>query len=266
MIPFYAVDIFPIYLLVFTRILGLTISSPIFSSTLVPRRFIMTMVVFIAIICFPLVDASKGYTYQNNIYEYILHLVNEFIIGLAIGLFLNIIFTAFQMSAQFFSFQMGLGISQVVDPLSMIQAPVLSQFYYIFATFIFIVTNGLEYLILVIVKSFDIINWVNISSKFGNMLQGVMELVSDFFIISLQIAIPIMLTLLIVNIILGVIAKFAPQINIFMIGINITMIIGLILVFMYMPIFASIADRVFENMFIRKVVKWMEMLSFIFIL
>lgn len=261
MVQFYSKQIFPIFLLILVRIVGLTVSSPIFSSSLIPRRVILLLSFTFSIVIYSMVYKNyKGINLPDTTYKYILYIVNEFLIGVSIGLFINIIFTSFQLAAQFFSFQMGLGISQVVDPLSEIQAPVMAQLFSIFATFVFISINGLEYIIVAIRRSFDIVGFVNVTTKTAYMYPDVVKLIKDFFIIALQIAIPIMATLLIVNIILGIISKFAPQINIFMIGLNIEVIVGFIILLMYIPFLTGLTKTIFDNMFIN-ILKWINLLA-----
>lgn len=260
MVPFYYRDIFPVFLLIFIRVLGITISSPIFSSTLVPREFILTMVFFVSAAIFYLVT-GKGYpSIPKDFYEYFLLLLNEFFIGLSIGLFLNIIFTAFQLAAQFFSFQMGLGISEVLDPLSEIESPVVGQLYNLLSTLIFISMNGLQYTTLVIYRSFDYVGRIKFIEKLDKIFPYIKELFSTYFLIALQLAIPIMVTLLLVNIILGIISKFAPRINVFSIGLDIDVVVGFLLIFMYLPFFFSITKNIFNNLF-ENIVKWMKLLG-----
>lgn len=261
MVQFYSKEIFPVFLLIFVRIIGLTISSPIFSSSLIPRRVVLLLTFSFSIVIFSLVYKNyKGLMIEDTTYRYFLYLLNEFLIGVSIGLFINIIFTSFQLAAQFFSFQMGLGISQVVDPLSEIQAPVMAQFFSVFATFVFISINGLEYIIITIKKSFEVVGFVNIASKVSYMYPDVVKLIKEFFIIALQIAIPIMATLLVVNIILGIISKFAPQINIFMIGLNIEVMVGFIILLMYIPFLTGLTKTIFDNLFIN-ILKWINLLA-----
>jgi|YNPMSStandDraft_1061717.scaffolds.fasta_scaffold00009_99 flagellar biosynthetic protein FliR len=260
MVPFYYRDILPVFLLIFFRVLGLTISSPIFSSTLVPREFILTMVFFVSSAVFYLVT-GKGYPkIPSDFYSFFLMILNEFAIGISIGLFVNIIFTAFQLAAQFFSFQMGLGISEVLDPLSEIESPVVGQLYNLLSTLIFVTMNGLEYLTMVIYRSFDYISFIDISKKIPDMLQFGKNLFSTYFMIALQIAIPIMIVLLLVNIVLGIISKFAPRINVFSIGLDIDVVVGFLLIFMYLPFFFSITQNIFKNLF-ENIIEWMKILG-----
>ncbi|HPB48583.1 MAG TPA: flagellar biosynthetic protein FliR, partial [Exilispira sp.] len=161
---------------------------------------------------------------------------------------------------ELFSYQMGLGISEVLDPLSEIEVPIVSQVFQIFGMLIFIAIDGMEYEILVLRKSFEIVSYVDFSTKINDMFPEVIILFRDLFLISLQIAIPIIVTLLILNITLGIISKFAPQVNIFMVGINIQVIVGFILILLYIPFFSDFAKNLFDNLFVR-IVSWLKLLS-----
>jgi len=164
------------------------------------------------------------------------------------------------VAGEFFSYQMGLGISEVLDPLSEVEVPVISQVFQVFAMLIFISINGMEYEILVLRKSFELIRYVDFSTKINVIMSQAVILFRDLFLISLQISIPIIVTLLILNITLGIISKFAPQVNIFMVGINIQVIVGFILILLYIPFFSTFASNIFNNIFVR-IVSWLRLLG-----
>ncbi|NMC67086.1 MAG: flagellar biosynthetic protein FliR [Spirochaetales bacterium] len=260
MVPFYFRDIFPIFLLIFIRLVGITITSPIFSSSIIPPAVIIGLMFLVAIILFPFASESLKISIPIDTWSYILLLGNELFIGFSIGLFISIIFTTFQVAGEFFSYQMGLGISEVLDPLSEVEVPVISQVFQVFAMLIFISINGMEYEILVLRKSFELVRYVDFSTKVSALMPQVIVLFRDLFLISLQIAIPIIVTLLILNITLGIISKFAPQVNIFMVGINIQVIIGFILILLYIPFFSTFASNLFNNIFVR-IVSWLKLIG-----
>ncbi|MFN3410839.1 MAG: flagellar biosynthetic protein FliR [Exilispira sp.] len=260
MVPFYLRDIFPLFLLIFIRLVGITITSPIFSSSIIPPQVVIGLMFLIAIVLFPFASQNLNIKIPLDTWSYILLLANELFIGFSIGLFISIIFTTFQVAGEFFSYQMGLGISEVLDPLSEVEVPVISQVFQIFAMLIFISINGIEYEILVLRKSFELIKYVDFSIKISSLMPQVVILFRDLFLISLQIAIPIIVTLLILNITLGIISKFAPQVNIFMVGINIQVIIGFILILLYIPFFSTFASNLFNNIFVR-IVFWLKLLG-----
>lgn len=260
MVPFYFRDIFPIFLLIFIRLVGITITSPIFSSSIIPPAVIIGLMFLVAIILFPFASESLKISIPIDTWSYILLLGNELFIGFSIGLFISIIFTTFQVAGEFFSYQMGLGISEVLDPLSEVEVPVISQVFQVFAMLIFISINGMEYEILVLRKSFELVRYVDFSMKVSALMPQVIVLFRDLFLISLQIAIPIIVTLLILNITLGIISKFAPQVNIFMVGINIQVIIGFILILLYIPFFSTFASNLFNNIFVR-IVSWLKLIG-----
>jgi len=204
---------------------------------------------------------SKGYPdIPENFYLFVLNLVNEFLIGVTIGLFVNIIFSAFQLAAQFFSFQMGLGISEVLDPLSEIQSPVIGQLYNLYATLIFIAMNGLSHLVTIIYRSFDLVGWISISSRLDNLFVHIKTLFAEYFMIALQIAIPLMVTLLLVNVVLGIISKFAPRINVFSIGLDIDVLVGFLLLIMYLPFLTSLTQKIFSNL-LENIMQWINIIA-----
>ena len=83
--------------------------------------------------------------------------ITQLLIGLILGFIVTIIFTAFQLAAQFYHFQMGFGINQVFDPLAQIQVPILSQLQYLLAILVFLSINGHHLLIRALYDSYKIV-------------------------------------------------------------------------------------------------------------
>lgn len=241
---------FQILLLIFARISGIFFVAPFFSSLLIPARFRVIFSIFLTLILYPALR-NFNITIPFHIGEYGIIVISQLIIGLILGFIVAIIFTGFQLAGQFFSFQMGFGITQVYDPLARIEIPIIGQFQYLLALLVFLSIRGHHLLISALYQSFEILPVFDFSNiaKVELLSVSLSKIFSQMFFLALKIAFPIIATMFIVAFVLGLLAKASPQMNIFMVGFPFQISIGLISVFIVMPFFIEMVGNVVDYMF-----------------
>ena len=237
----YFIDNFQVLLLIFMRILGLFVVAPFFSSFLIPMRYKVIFSIFFAIIIYPGLTGFEP-VIPDYLINYGFMLITQLLIGLILGFIVTIIFTAFQLAAQFYHFQMGFGINQVFDPLAQIQVPILSQLQYLLTILVFLSINGHHLLIRALYDSYKIvpiIDFTNLQTMqfFSTNLS---KIFSSMFVLALKVAFPLIGTMFLVSLTLGLLAKASPQMNIFMVGFPLQISIGLISLIIVMPFFIEI--------------------------
>ena len=131
-----------LFLLVFFRIIAMVELAPLLSSSSIPQMAKVGLSLFVAATVFPTVLASH-YPIPVNVVDYGLLVLGEVAIGLLLGFIMNLIFSAFQLAGQFFSLQMGFGASEVFDPLSQIEIPLMGEFLSLVAMLVFISMSGM---------------------------------------------------------------------------------------------------------------------------
>ena len=178
--------------------------------------------------------------------EMVLLFAREALIGLSIGFITTLLFYGIQMAGQIIGIQIGFGIISVMDPLTNVQISLIGQLYYMVSLLVFLAINGHHFLVRALVFSFEVIPLGS-----GTFSPGLAELMSTLsgliFGTALQIAAPVMVTLILTDVGLGFIARVAPQMNVFIVGFPLKILIGLFvitLVISYLP-------YVFEKMFLR---------------
>ncbi|MBN1899287.1 MAG: flagellar biosynthetic protein FliR [Spirochaetes bacterium] len=240
-------------LLIFMRISGIMFATPFFSSLVIPVRLRIIFSIFLTLI---LSSALKNFNMAipPHIGQYGLMALGQLVLGLILGFIVAIIFTAFQLAGQFFSFQMGFGIIQVYDPLSQIEIPIIGQLQYLLGIFIFLLIRAHHLLIHSLYQSFEILPFFDFSSLGHVQLLSLSlsKIFSSMFLLALKIAFPIIATMFLVAFVLGLLAKASPQMNIFMVGFPLQIGIGLIALFIILPFFvemiANILDYTFDDM------------------
>ena len=151
--------------------------------------------------------------------------LHQILIGAAMGLALQLVFGMFVIGGQIIAYQMGLGFSQMVDPQSGTQVPVVSQFYIILLTLIFFAINGHLILIEVLAESF-ISMPIAAQGLTTDAFWTLVSWSSQMYVGAVQIALPAIAAILLINFTFGVVTRSAPQFNIFSIGFPITMVMG----------------------------------------
>jgi flagellar biosynthetic protein FliR len=218
-------------------------TAPLISSTAIPQPAKMGLALFTTLIIFPWVQAL-GYQLPANIVDYFLVVVGEALIGIIIGFFLALIYVVFQVSGQFFAFQMGFGASSVFDPLAQVQVPLVGQYLYVMAMLVFVTTSGFQKIFIAgIYGSFKSLKATDIAAGREYLLKFFMGSLGKLFENALTIAFPILGTLFLVSVCMGLMAKAAPQMNLLMMGFPVSIGVAFLFLILLLPFLADIAAR-----------------------
>ena len=222
----------------FTRILGLIASMPVTSGPQFPARAKVALAVLISIVISPTLPALPKIDVAS--WAGLFALAQELAIGLAIGFAMRLVFTAVEMAAELIGLQMGLGFAAFYDVAAQAQVPVLSRFFGLAATLMFLAINGHLLLFSVLADSFttmpvgagtSVHYWKTLAVWGGYMLYA-----------ALSLALPVIAALLITNLALGILTRAAPQLNIFAVGFPITLMIGLAAAALSIPYFLPLFE------------------------
>jgi flagellar biosynthesis protein FliR len=169
-------------------------------------------------------------------------LVQQLVIGLAMGFSVSLAFAAVQLAGDFIGAQMGLGFAWFVDPQSSAQSPMVGSLLNLIATLIFLAIDGHLILLAVISKSFT---FAPIGSTFVDVMDWhkLLAAGSTVFSIGLHLALPAVAAVFISNVALGVLTRAAPQLNLFAIGFPITLSLGMLVLWLSMPHYGPMLER-----------------------
>lgn len=228
------------------RIAAIFSIAPVIGGNYVPVRIRVAAAVVITLIVAPLVN--EPITVDPLSADGVLIAAKQILIGLGIGLILRFIFSAVTMAGQTIAYSMGLGFAMMTDPQSGMQVPVIGQFLSILASLIFLVFNGHLALIELIATSFDAAP-INGFGPSPDAIQLLIDWSSIIFSAGISIAMPAMIALLSINILLGIMTRVAPQLNIFSVGFPITLMMGIIIVLVTLPTLLPAFDRLMTEAF-----------------
>jgi flagellar biosynthetic protein FliR len=234
------------FALVLSRVAGIFAALPVFGGRRVPMQIKSLTVFMITLVCFPVLTVTPP-AMPTDVFTLGLLLLREVVVGLILAFTTQIIFAAVEFCGQIIGMQMGFTISQILDPTLGNQAQIMSVLQTLFATLIFLSMNVHHLFIRAIVDSFGIIpigGWhLN-----GEIVTFLVQKTSDIFIIGVRLAAPVMVTLLLASVALGIMARAFPQMNIFMISLPLNVAIGFIVLGMTLMIFFHVLEVSFGHL------------------
>lgn len=221
------------------RLLALIASAPILGDKQLPMRVKVGFAALLAIIIAPTLAPMPAVAIGSP--QGLLLIIQQIIIGTALGFTMRLIFTAVEMAGEFSGLQMGLGFASFYDPSNSSYSPVIAQWLGVIASLAFLAMNGHLMLISLAAESFHTLpvgKMMAGSSFYTAALWG-----SSIFAYALQISLPLLAALLITNLAMGILTRAAQQLNLFAIGFPITLSVGFFVLSFSMPYFSPIMDR-----------------------
>jgi len=231
------------FLLVWVRVLGLFLTAPIFNSRIIP---VLTKVGFsflFSVIVFPAIDAPEVATSITEVY--ILSLMAELLLGIALGFVTNLIFSALQITGEVVDFQMGFSYANVVDPLSNLGSSVMGQFYLMVALLYYLGIGGHYLTLRGIAYSFQVIPLGEFALK-AEMFPSFLALLKEVMVIALQLGAPVMAALFLANFTLAIISRAIPQMNVFIVGLPLNVGVGFLVSLTTLPYLFPLLERMVE--------------------
>ncbi|MEO8135257.1 MAG: flagellar biosynthetic protein FliR [Betaproteobacteria bacterium] len=220
------------FLYPFIRVLALMSSAPLFSHVSVPMTLRVGAALAITVVIVPALPAAPFVSPFSG--AGVALIVTQVLIGVAIGLTMQIVFAAVQLAGDLIGLQMGLSFSGFVDPQNNEQSPLVGTFLSIALMLLFLALNGHLAMISALASSFDTLpvsptGWHALNSM------RVVDAGGTMFATGLSLALPVVGALLLVNLTLGILTRAAPQLNLFAIGFPVTLMTGLLMLLLTLP-------------------------------
>lgn len=225
------------------RILGLVATAPVFGNDGIPRRLKLMIGLAIALGLTPALPPTPSVALGS--WDGILILIQQTLIGLAMGLAIRVVLAALELMGELISLQMGLSFATFFDPVAGGQTAVVSEFLTLMSTLIFLALNGHLLLVDALARSFEWLPIANTPMHAGGWLI-LARSGSVIFGSGLLMSLPIVTALLITNIALGVLTKAAPQLNLFAIGFPITLTVGVGMLMLTLERMAPLLQRLYD--------------------
>ena len=238
----------PTFLLIVARVAGLIFTTPLLSTRAVSRVVKVALSLFIAFLCLPYYP-HLAYTEVFNSH-YLLLLFAEALIGILTGFYILMIFSTFSTAGQFFTYQMGFGASGVYDSLSQIENPLMGQYFNFIAAIVFLQIKGFQKLFFTgAVESLKNVNCFVFLKMREPIITMLFKSMSILFLNAMIMSLPIMGTLLLIHVTMGLLTKAAPQMNLLSEGFPITILVTFFLLTIMFPFLINTFSNILEGSF-----------------
>lgn len=228
------------------RIAALMSVAPVFGSRVMPRRVRLILILVLTWTIVPFIPPAPAVEPISP--DGMLITVQQVLIGLTMGFILRLVFAALEVGGHVIAMQMGLGFATLMDPQNSGQMPLLSHFYNLMGTLVFLALNGHLILLQMLVESFHSMP-VGATGLLAADLWTLVSWGSQMFAGAVLIALPAIASLLVVNLAFGVMTRAAPQFNIFAVGFPITLMLGLLIVLYSLPVLLPQMQRLLDEAF-----------------
>jgi flagellar biosynthetic protein FliR len=246
------------YLLILVRVSCFVYIAPFFSMTNVPRRVRVALSIFVAYLIYHAVDRNE--VVYNSLLGYAVIVMKEALTGFLIGWGAQMCASVTSFAGSIADMEIGISMVSLMDPTTNQQATFTGVFYqYIFTLFLMI-TGMHRYLLQALVDTFTLIPINGAIFDSEKLLSSVITFMTDYITIGFRIIMPIFCTMILLNVVLGVLAKVSPQLNMFAVGMQLKVLVGLGILFLTVQMLPSAADFVFAEMK-RMIVSFVEAMT-----
>jgi flagellar biosynthetic protein FliR len=225
--------------LIMLRMIAFVVSAAVFGAPSVPVTakvlfsMVLTMMVYTSVADNKMI--ARVADQQDNL---IMLASLELIVGLCLGFLTRLFFFAVSMAGEMISVALGLGQAQIFNPLMGTQGNAMEQFLVMFATLVFLAINGHHLMIQGLVQSFGTIQVANVNIS-AIQLRDIVLAVQDIFVIAIRMAAPIVISMLVIQIGIGLLSRAVPQINVLSTAASVSVLIGIILLIICLPLMST---------------------------
>ena len=238
---------FEYFLLILVRIATFVFIAPFFSQDGVPNMTRIGFSALVSLLVLQVLQPAQAYE-VSDVFGYGALVLKEAMTGLLIGYAANICNYIVMFAGNIIDMDIGLSMVSMFDPGTNVQMTITGSIYNQVILVLLIVSNMHHYILRAVIDSFTLIPLGGTVFRSDVLLEGMIVYFTDLFVLGFRIMMPIFATMLIVNVVLGIMAKVAPQMNMFSIGVQIKIIAGLLILFVMVFLFPEVAEMVFDEM------------------
>lgn len=233
-----------LFLLIFCRWAGMIMLAPVFGARGVPAMVKLGLAAGITVILYPMF-LEENPQIPGETLAYIALLLKEIIVGLVIGFVIYTITAIIEGAGKLIDLSMSFNMSGAIDPIFGVQSALMGNFQMVLAIMLILATNAHHYLIAAMVKSYTYVPINPEGIPLG--LNFYILLIRNIFSLAVQLALPVMGAIFLVDIGIGLLMRTVPQMNIFAVIFPVKILLGFIILFLYISFFSESVSMVFDN-------------------
>lgn len=246
-IPVITPELAETFILVLIRIAAMMMMVPAFGDAAVPATVKWGLTILLTFILFPIVKAGIPLTRDLGLVSLVLGIAGEMLIGIIIGFAARFVFAGIQLAGEMIGFQMGFSVASVIDPNSNDQVSIIAEFQYLLALLLFMTVNAHHLFISAIADSYQVIPPLSVHFS-GSLLQALVNLSHNLFVIAVKISAPVAAVLLFTNVAMGLVSRTVPQMNVFIVSFPLQIAAGLMFLGLSAPVFVKVTEHLFAGL------------------
>jgi len=238
------------FILILVRMSCFVVTAPFFNMANTPARTKIGFSIVVSMLLYSVFGTTMVVEYAND-FEYASLAVKEAVVGLLIGFSANICMLMVQFAGKIIDLEIGLAMASIFDPNTKTETGIIGTLYYDMVLLLLIVSNLHSYLIMAIKETFEIIPIGKMTIN-PSLYDTFVEFAGAYFSIGFRIALPVFAAILLLNIVLAIMARVAPQMNMFVVGMQLKIIVGLVVVFITIGLLPKVSNFIYVQ--IRQIV------------
>jgi flagellar biosynthetic protein FliR len=236
------IEQFILFIMLFLRISAVLVTAPVFGHQSIPLQVKVVLAMFLSYVLFAF-NIAQGVVLDVKLLPLFIIAIKEVIAGASLGFAVGIIFGGVRYAGDLISYDMGFSMATMYDPENNASFPVISEMLYLFLLMIFILMNGHHFIIEALVSSYKIIP-IGMWSISEGAIQKLILLTGQMFIVAVKISAPVLISLFIANLSLGILNKAMPQMNIFSVIFSLKIGLGAIVMIATIPVIAFVFKKI----------------------
>lgn len=234
------------FLLVLVRVSCFVFIAPFFSMTNTPRNVRIALSFFVAVLLYHALPRET--VAYETLLGYFVIVMKEALTGLLIGFAANLCSTVVTFAGQIADMEMGLSMASMLDPATR-ENSTISGIYYNYMVLLMLMISGMHrYLLKALAETYTLIPINGAVFQRESLLTATLGFMADYILIGFRICLPIFAVMIILNAVLGVLAKVSPQLNMFAVGIQMKVLVGISILFLSTSMLPGAANFIYEQM------------------
>ena len=233
------------FLLILVRVSMFVYVVPFFSMSNVPRRYRIVLSVMISVILYGVLPREE--IVYETVFDYAVIVAKEFVTGVLIGMGVNLCSTILALTGVIADMEVGFSMVTLMDPATRQQTTITSTLYQNLIMLILVISGMYQYVIRALAESYELIPVYGAKFDAAKLLNVAISFMGRYVLVGFQICLPIFAAILVLNAVLGILAKVAPQMNMFAIGLQLKIFVGLGVIFLTLFLLPRAAELIFDE-------------------
>lgn len=240
----FTVENFEVFLLILVRISAFIVSAPFFSLSHVPGKIKVCLALYLSFLMYGVL-AEQTVEY-NGLIELAVLIIKEAAAGLLLGYMTNICLYILNFAGNLMDMEIGFSMVTEFDPSTNISSTITATVYSNAVMLIMMVTYMHHYILKAFLDTFQLVPMGKVELQ-PQMYRVIVSFMADYFVLGFRIILPVFATMLILNVVLGILAKVAPQMNMFSVGMQLKVAGGILILVVVIGLLPQVSDIIYEE-------------------